>query len=469
MTIAISNDVTPTARPSRRWLRTLGTVGLAALFTLGIAYMMMALAGRFEPKVKPVSPPGRDEKRVAEGSLVEVKLVKRPRSESAVGTIRALHEAVVASKILARVKEVKVKAGQNVKAGDELVVLDDADLQARLQQAQAGESGARAKLNQAKIDVERSRRLSAVNSIAQQEVEQSNTAYLAAKADLERAEQAAKEAQILQAYALIHAPISGVIVDKKVNPGDTVTPGQPLLTMYDRGRMQMVATVRESLAMGLEVGQQVAARLDSLGLDCHATISEIVPEAQAESRSFQVKVTGPCPPNIYSGMFGRIFIPLGEEEVLVVPPQAVRRIGQLDEVDVVTAGVACRHVVQLGRTLPEGREVLSGLKAGERVLVPRPIRSRGEAFMSHQDMGPAHGKHDFLNGIVHRFPRFQLLDHPHHRLFTDRAGRSVRHPARGRSADRRSHGRRHGQCSRPIGRPGRAACRHSSGEDPLSD
>ena len=56
MTIAISNDVTPTARPSRRWLRTLGTVGLAALFTLGIAYMMMALAGRFEPKVKPVSP-----------------------------------------------------------------------------------------------------------------------------------------------------------------------------------------------------------------------------------------------------------------------------------------------------------------------------------------------------------------------------------------------------------------------------
>ena len=95
----------------------------------------------------------------------------------------------------------------------------------------------------------------------------------------------------------------------------------------------MVATVRESLAMGLEVGQQVAARLDSLGLDCHATISEIVPEAQAESRSFQVKVTGPCPPNVYSGMFGRIFIPLGEEEVLVVPPRAVRRVGQLEEVD----------------------------------------------------------------------------------------------------------------------------------------
>ena len=309
-------------------------------------------------------------------SVVEVKLVKRPRTESAVGTIRAIHEAVVASKILARVKEVKVKAGQTVNAGDELVVLDDADLQARLQQAQAAESGATAKLNQARIDVERAKRLRAVNSVSQQEFEQANTAYLSAKAELERSQQAVKEAQILLGYASIRAPIAGVIVDKKVNSGDTVSPGQALLTMYDRERMQMVATVRESLAMGLEVGQQVAARLDALGLDCHATISEIVPEAQAESRSFQVKVTGPCPPNVYSGMFGRIFIPLGEEEVLVVPPQAVRRVGQLDEVDVVEDGTPCRHVVQLGRTLPEGREVLSGLQAGERVVVPRPSSSR---------------------------------------------------------------------------------------------
>ena len=256
-------------------------------------------------------------------------------------------------------------------------MLDDADLQARLRQAQAAESGAAAKLNQAHLDVERAKRLRAVNSVSQQEVEQANTAYLSAKAELDRSQQAVKEAQIFLGYASIRAPITGVVVEKKVNSGDTVSPGQALLTMYDRQRMQMVATVRESLAMGLEVGQQVAARLDALDLNCHATISEIVPEAQGESRSFQVKVTGPCPPNVYSGMFGRIFIPLGEEEVLVVPAQAVRRVGQLDEVDVVENGTSTRHVVQLGRTLPEGREVLSGLRQGERVAVPRPSSDRG--------------------------------------------------------------------------------------------
>lgn len=121
----------------------------------------------------------------------------------------------------------------------------------------------------------------------------------------------------------------------------------------------------------MKVGQQIAARIDTLGYDCRATISEVVPEAQAESRSFQVKVTGPCPPNIYSGMFGRIFIPLEDEDVLVVPTQAIRQVGQLDEVDVIQGNRVNRRAVQLGRTLDEGREVLSGLSEGERVVLLR--------------------------------------------------------------------------------------------------
>ncbi len=173
----------------------------------------------------------------------------------------------------------------------------------------------------------------------------------------------------MEAYATVRAPMTGRVIDKKVNAGDTVSPGQMLVTMYDPSHMQMVATVRESLALRLKVGQQVSARLDTLGTDCHATVSEIVPEAQAESRSFQVKVTGPCPPNVYSGMFGRIFIPLEDEDVLVVPPGAVRRVGQLDEVNVALGNGVSRRAVQLGRTLEEGREVLSGLRPGEKVLL----------------------------------------------------------------------------------------------------
>ena len=115
-----------------------------------------------------------------------------------------------------------------------------------------------------------------------------------------------------------------------------------------------------------------------------------MPEAHSASRSFQVKVTGPCPGGVYSGMFGRILIPLKETPVLAIPPQAVRRVGQLELVTVLANGKPVQRAIRTGRTLvlrggaahdcedlgtlhegdEEAVEVLSGLRAGERVVLP---------------------------------------------------------------------------------------------------
>ncbi len=352
---------------SRKALRVILGLVLRRCFR-GNPRLMLLLAGAFESKVK-VDSTALEEKRAAvpaNAVLGVVRLIQRPREESAVGTVRAVHEAEVASKILARVEEVRIKAGQEVNEGDVLVVLDGADLKARLDQATAAEAAAKARFDQAKIDLGRAERLKARQTITQSELDQASTAMRSAKAELDRARQAVEETRIVESYATVKAPISGRVVDKQVNPGDTVSPGQMLVTMYDPSQMQMIASVRESLALRLKVGQQVPARLDNFDYQCLATVSEVVPEAQAESRSFQVKVTGPCPPNVYSGMFGRIFIPLEQEDVVVVPTEAVRRVGQLEEVDVVEDGAVRRRVVQLGRTLAEGREVLSGLKEGKK-------------------------------------------------------------------------------------------------------
>jgi multidrug efflux pump subunit AcrA (membrane-fusion protein) len=94
-----------------------------------------------------------------------------------------------------------------------------------------------------------------------------------------------------------------------------------------------------------------------------------VPEAQSASRAFQVKVTGPCPTGIYTGMFGRILIPLEEEEILVIPKKAVRNVGQLELVEVQEGDRVRRRAVRTGRTLEGDVEVLSGLRAGEQVVV----------------------------------------------------------------------------------------------------
>jgi hypothetical protein len=69
-------------------------------------------------------------------------------------------------------------------------------------------------------------------------------------------------------------------------------------------------------------------------------------------------------------MFGRILIPLDEEQVLVIPRQAVQSVGQLDLVNVATHGAVGRRAVRLGRAIGEDVEVLSGLREGESVQVP---------------------------------------------------------------------------------------------------
>ena len=142
-----------------------------------------------------------------------------------------------------------------------------------------------------------------------------------------------------------------------------------MLTLFDPTHMQMVASVRESLALKLKTGQVLPTRLDALNLECEATISELVPEADVATRSFTVKVTGPCPPGAYSGMFGRLMLPQGEEEILVVPAAAVQRVGQLTTVDVVKDNAVSRRNVRTGRTLENDVEILAGLQDGDVVVV----------------------------------------------------------------------------------------------------
>lgn len=359
-----------------RLCRSLGRLALWVVLISGLALLLLALAGVFHSKVATdqAAPAPRA---AGELPLAEVRLLRRPRYETAVGTVRPVHETAVASKLLAKVIEVNVKAGQVVSRDEVLVRLDDADLQARLKQAEAALAAAKSAHDQASADYKRAQQLVASRTISRAEYDKFEAAFRTTSAEVERAEQAVKEAQVLLDYATIRAPMSGIVIDKRVEVGDTVSPGQVLLTLYDPTRMQMVVTVRESLAERLQVGQKIRGRLEALKYDCEATVSEIVPEAQAASRSFTVKVTGPCPPGVYSGMFGRIFIPLEDEEIVAVPAAAIFKVGQLDMVDVVVDGTVRRRSIQLGRKLDQDYEVLAGLTVGEKVVLAKEVTEAG--------------------------------------------------------------------------------------------
>jgi len=113
-------------------------------FAAGVVVLLLWLAGKFSPKVPVKNATAQPQGSHVAGQLVPVRLIRLPLSESAVGTIRAVHETSIGSKLLARVIEVNLKAGQKVQTGDVLIRLDDADLRAKLQQAKAAVASAEA-------------------------------------------------------------------------------------------------------------------------------------------------------------------------------------------------------------------------------------------------------------------------------------------------------------------------------------
>jgi RND family efflux transporter MFP subunit len=363
----------------RKWADWGSRAATLLVFAVGATLLLLWLAGKFEPKVLAQAEQISAREDTPPGVVAQVRLVRLPMVETAVGTIRPVHVTTIGSRLLARVDEVNLKAGQVVNAEDVLVRLDDVDLRARRRQAEAVFNAAQAARAQAEADANRSANLLKVKAVSRQEYERADTALKSAEAELRRAQEAINETQATLEWATIRSPIRGIVIDKKVSVGDTVTPGQILATLFDPLRMQLVASVRESLANRLQVGQPIEVQIENFNKQGLGTISEIVPEAESSSRAFQVKVTGPCPEGVYSGMFGRILIPLDEQQVLVIPRQAVQSVGQLDLVNVATRGAISRRAVRLGRTIGEDVEVLSGLREGEQVQVPANLVVTSEA------------------------------------------------------------------------------------------
>ena len=350
------------------WLARSGKSLLLLASIAGIGLLLVALSGKFQRKVD-TSASTSTSKMPTDSQIFEVRESLQPRFETAVGVIKPVRESNLASKILARVLEVNVTAGKEVKEGDVLVRLNSEEQVSRVRQAESELDSALARLQLATIEANRASQLIASRSISQAEFDTAQSALKTAQALADRATRAVEETKVFLDYGTIRAPYSSIVVDKAVNPGDTVIPGQTLLTIYEPGNMQLVANVRESLALNLRVGQSITAKIESLEQECTATVSEVVPKADASSHSFEVKATGPCPPGIYAGMFGRLYIPLEDEKVILIPSSSVQRVGQLTMVQVAQGENSVRRSIQTGRVFDDYIEVLSGLVPGERVVL----------------------------------------------------------------------------------------------------
>ena len=342
-----------------------------------LVFVIAWLAGVTEEKIEP-GPSDAVVRRVdpnQEQGVYEVREVFKDYFAEAVGTLKASSRTEISARVLAAIDVIRVHAGQAVIAGDVLIELDRRTLESQLSQAESSLVAAQATQEQSEIDHKRAVALSEKRAISQADVDQRTADLRVSQAKLRQAEQAVNEAKVMLSYTTIKAPKDGMIVDRLAEPGDMARPGEPLLVLYDPTSLRLEVPVMENLAVSLKPDDEMVVQIDALdNRQVAAVIDEIVPQAEAASRSFLVKVKLPRSEDMFEGMFGRLIIPVGRRRHLCLHTGAIETIGQLQFVDVVVPdGVLERRFIKTGRYGDTvHREVLSGLKAGERVLLKSP-------------------------------------------------------------------------------------------------
>lgn len=366
-------EIHPPPRPRWQAIRSISsaTVAVAAL-GLFLAWM----GGAFRDKVRPGEVPVRRPS-AAGRTIVPVERVCGEETATGVGSVQPKRRTEVASHLLATVLDVRVRPGDRVEPGHVLVALDDRELVAQQRKATASLAAAEADLVTRRADYERVKRLRERGSVSTEEYGKVEGAFRVGEAQVTQARETVALITVQLTHTKIVASERGLVADRFVDPGDLAAPGKPLLILYEPGDLEVHIDVPEMLAPFVTVGTVVAVEIAAAGRSARGVVREVVPQARQASRSVLVKVTLPAVPYskpLLPGMFGRIEFPVGTTHRLWVARAAIRRVGQLDLVEVAEADrTLSRRFVRIGAEIGDKVEILSGLAAGERVALPPEV------------------------------------------------------------------------------------------------
>lgn len=311
----------------------------AALRRRGRALLAVALAAAIATAA--LAEEAKDPNQPVAVEVVAIGLRPVAEMRELVGTVRARTSATIAAQVMGTVTEVAVRAGDRVAAGQELARIRD--------------KASSAEYDRAAADLRRYEKLLAGQAVTRAEYEAVLARYRVAEAAV--------------GHARVVAPIDGIVAQRLVDPGDLAAPGKPLLVVEQLGDWRLEAEVPERLRSLIAEGDTLPVRIDASGEECRGTVAELIPAADPMTRSFTSKIDLACAGPLRSGVFGRVRLPVGERESIVVPSAAVRERGQLSYVFVDQQGRARMRLVRTGAVVNDSVEVLSGLEPGDRVVV----------------------------------------------------------------------------------------------------
>jgi multidrug efflux system membrane fusion protein len=370
----------PRARPVRmaRWFIIVGLL-LAVLVggLVGFNAFRTKMITQFFANNKP--PP-------ASVSVAEAKTEVIPNLLTAVGDLAAVHQVNVTTDVSGRITDIMFTAGSTVKAGSPLVQLFDGPEQGDL-------ASFKAQATVAQLSLDRAKQLAARQFGPQATVDQAQAAYDQASAGIAKI-----EAVISQ--KLVRAPFDGELGVRHVEIGQFLTAGTQIVSLTDLSELYANFTVTEKGSAQLKVGQTVRVLVDAYpGRTFEGKITAIEPQISTDTRNIRVQATIANHDHILKpGMFATTTVVLPDNPAVVTVLEtavdytlygdSVFLITEKKEDDGKTSLTAVRTFVRTGNRVNGRAEILSGLKAGDRVVAVGQLKLQSGAAVAISTDGP---------------------------------------------------------------------------------
>jgi len=356
------------------------------------------------------SPPRhKSDEHVASAATAAAEVTELASSIQAGGIVRARITALIASRVMAPIVDVRVRAGDRVRRGDVLVALDGRDLHANDARARAATVSAAESVRAADADVratesavqlarlmhDRVTILQAKRSATNEELDQAVATLSAAEAQhaaaqarraaatagRDAAKAAADAAEVTVTYATLTAPFDGIVTERSAETGSIAAPGSPLVTLEDPSTYRLEVRLDETRAAQVTPGRDAAIRLDDRDSSITGRVVEIA-RVDPMSHTFLVKLDLPAGLTVRSGQFGRATFAGPSRRALTIPASAVVRRGQLLFVFVVGADERAHlQPISTGAVAADRVEVLAGVRQSDRIVTsPEPSLLDGTAI-----------------------------------------------------------------------------------------
>ena len=307
--------------------------------------------------------------------VAQAKNLKQAELLTFTGKLEAATYSKLSTRIMGQVEKIKVKLGENVRKGQLLLQISNHDILAKKKQAEAHVLVSETLLADAEKNLERYQSLFDKKSASKKELEGMQIQKQVAESKLQAAKGMLVEVKEALKYANIRAPYNGRITKHFVKVGDLASPGMPLLSIEKRGKYEVVARIPESDISKIKVSDYVEVELTAQNnRRIQAQVSEINPSALDSGNQYEVKLQldalQAADLKLYTGMFAKVFIPMGETNRILIPKSVLVERGQLIGIYTLSqSGTALLRWIRVGKTYGNSIEVLSGLSSGEKYIL----------------------------------------------------------------------------------------------------